>query len=725
MTDRIDFSRYKIAIVDSDNIFCQQLKASLEDEGFRVEFDRNVHAGLKRIQRWRPHIVVSDFILHSMDYFDFAAEVEEIPTRVRMIVVSSIHLDGPLLTQLTGLSRVSLAVQKPIKPQELVEKIKELIPDIEEVQELIIPETTEPKPDYGLNNLELEREVARLQFEGKELPRFVKSLEALTGLAHEQPHKKEYLHEAIEQSKRSLEAVKRQRLEHLAESFEKITGWLTEIMNQGSHPGLDMWDYIKAELEELSEPAKKRVGTATLAVEQRQEEEISEETGDFPLMSPTFSAPGLSPSNLASPNLAASTLPGVFGADSLAPSTPHQQAETTRPGPQRTGSSVNRLRAMRFLVLGEAPRDAFLNLGSRYGVTVTFEQSPESVATYGASESFDLAILYLPAALSGERARESVVAAHEELRKLDGCKTTALVIVSETESLHTRIVAAHQSNTHWVSWSALRKSDQQFCQLKELAGLPELRPSVLIVDSDISDSEELLRELSRHCSQVDAVHDPDSVMKLLEETGPDIILISEQSGQLSGLDLCRAIRSSLMFQGATLVLEVATVDENKLRGAYRAGLDGIISKSDTIESRAETMLSIYRRSILSGMLRQGSGAFELGVSQPVRESLERDLRLAVEGQLPLTLCLLDLEDKDEFSRQWSSIPKSAFDSRASQSLHWLAPGHLLLSVAGMRRTPLEDLIRKLMEESGTGVLSARYRSYPDDALSLQELLRFS
>lgn len=664
-----------------------------------METERNAQAGLKRIKTWKPHVVVSDYIVHGLDFFEFASKVEELQPKACMVVVSSHYLDGTLISQLRNLSRVLVTVQKPIKPDDLLERIVEFVPTIEITDESEVPQLDEPEDE--LDDLNLTQEVARLYFEGKDLPRFVSSLKALTTLAREQPHKPKYLREALEQCKRSIEEIRRQNLPHLEAPFEKITGWLNEIIEQGSLPSLELWDYVQNELESLSEP-RKRIGTVTLSADTLQEEKTTNNT-DTQFQPPTADRRS-------------------FWTPSVTPTAAHQ-----------TG------RALKFLIIGSDLSEHLLNLGSRYAVSITIKDNLEQAQEACMSGTFDLIVLLLPSTLSGERARETVVATHEMLREIESYsdteyRETPLVILAAAESLHTRIVTAHLNNAHWISWSGLRKSDAEFLALKKLAAQPIMRPAVLIIDSDISDSEDLLRELSRKCARVDTVRDPDAVIKAIEENPPDMILISERIGDLSGLDLCRAIRSCISFKRIVIVLEIHSISEGALKGAFRAGIDGIISKTESIESRAESMLSVFQRNLISRIFSDETSETSLQPSAAVRDALEKALKKAVENQSPLSICLIDLSENsltcDDFAHLWNSKQREQPDQNGS-AVHFLSQTQLLLSIVGLRKPATTKLLDELLEDADhlkvdDKALAWKFqcRCYPDDALSLADLLRF-
>ncbi len=697
MADKIEFSQYKIVIVDSDNFFCQQLEATFTDAGFQVEYERNAQAGLKRIKSWKPHIIVSDYVVHGMDYLDFASQVEKMAGNACMVVVSSHYLDSQLVVQLTSLSRVSLTLQKPIKPEDLLNRLNGLLPEIEIQEEPQRPQVSEPDFGSGVDDYALQREVARLHFEGKELPRFVNSLKALTREARQQPHKGKFLCEALEQSKRISEEVKRQNLPDFEAAFERITGWLSEIIKEGSLPSLELWDYVQGELELLAEP-RRMIGTATLPVAATVAEPFD-----------TFEA---------SPPI---PLPPQF--PSLAPLIPMPPTSPSHKPPSAT---------QKFLVIGDDPSQQLLNLGSRYGVSVSMKDSLELAHQACLTEFFDLVLLLIPHTVSPERAIATIVDTHEMLRGVENYKETPLVVLSAIESLHTRIVTAHLSNAHWICWSATKRLDSEFIAIRALADQPIMRPEVLIVDSDIADSEDLLRDLSRRCRKVDTVRDPDAVMKVIDANKPDIVLVSEHTGELSGFDLCRAIRSCISFKSITVILEVVTIDERSLKGAFRAGVDGVICKSDGIESRTESILTIHQRNLMSRILSQEVSERSLEVTADIRAALETNLKKAIEEQLPLTICLVDLSEgfsTDFFAHLWDSKQKEATPRNVS-TVHFLSSNQVLLSIVGMRKTTIErsldemSNVVRLKENCSSLSWRSRCRCYPDDALSLSDLLRF-
>jgi len=552
------------------------------------------------------------------------------------------------------------------------------------------PEPIDTESDYSLNDKDLQQEIARLQFEAKELPRFVASLKALTSLARQQPHKSQYLREALEQSKKTFEEVRRQRLPHLEAPIEQVTNLLAEIIDKGSLPSLKAWDQVLGELNTLSEP-KKRIGTSTLP------DFDSEETEELHSMSDIQSILPL-PTNLI---------------------------QTVRPKPRLPTLPNNQT----FLVVGNDPGEELLNLGSRYGVSITLREKLDQAQEACQSAIFDLVLLLLPSNISGERARETVVSMHETMRRSDNAIEAPLVVLSELESMHTRIVTAHLSNSYWLNWAELRRSESAFLSLKSIAARTGIRPSVLIVNSDISDSEELLRELSRKCSKVDTVREAETVIQVVQESRPDVILVSERINDLSGLDLCRAINNCLSFDSITIILEVSSIDAGLLKGAFRAGIDGIIYKSDSKELRTETMLKIWRRCYT---LRKSGEIFNmpsLEVSAAIRASLEQDLKKSVDEQLPMTVCLIDISNEEltgeEVAHKWQS---NQTESTASV-IHHLGPTKLLISVIGLRKSAVSKIAQEMLETFHRDTLNQptvafvfRCRSYPDDALSLSDLL---
>ncbi len=695
MSDTKDYSDYKIMIVDSDNLFCQQLQSCMKDAGFQVEYERNAHAGLKRIKNWKPHIVVSDFVLHGMDYFAFAAEIEAMHMETQMIVVSSHYLDRQLLTQLTNLSRVAMTLQKPIKPASFLDRLIQFIPKVH-LEQPELPPPDETDQDSNIDEEALQREVSRLHFEGKELPRYVNSLKALTKEAREQPHKAKFLREAIEQCRRITEEANRQKLPHFEASFERITNWFNEIIKEGSLPSLPLWDSVQDELEAIIKPGRK-VGTATLSsVDVDGQAQSDEPVSRHDIVSQWSPSPKSMPAK------------GDFS--------------------QQPSMGVKK-----FLVIGDDPSEQLLNLGSRYNVSITISKTFELDQKEFLSELFDLVLLLLPPTLSGERARESIVATHEMMRRSEQHKTTPLVILSAVESLHTRVVTAHLSNAHWSSWSAIRKSDAEFLSIKALATQPMSRPQVLIVNSEISESEDLLRELSRKCRKVDALRDPNALIKVIDEDRPDIVVISERCGDLSGFDLCRAIRSSVSFKGVTLILELSSVSESALKGAFRAGVDGVICNDASIESKAEIVDAIYQKNMLSRVLSQDMREKAVEVTAEIRDAIEKNLRRAIEEQVPMTICLIDLGEEgapaDYFAHLWNSKQKQiAPDS--TNTVHFLSSTQVLLCIVGLRKSivarALEEMIEPDQMDEDYSALSWRFRSrcYPDDALTLPELIRF-
>lgn len=676
MIDDIDYSRFKIVIIDSDNFYCQQLQSELEDVGFQVEYDRNIQMGLKRINRWRPHIVVSDYNLHSMDYLEFTAEIEKLPIKVTLVVVSSSHLDGSLIAQLTNLSGVSLAVQKPIAIDKLSEKITDLIPGMDHFHD-ILPEENENEEesnqDFGLDDSELQREISRLKFEGKELPRIVNSLKVLTETSRNQPHNSEYFKEALNKSERTIVTVRNQRLSHLEEPFLRVNELLVEIKEQGRHPALNEWDQINELLDNLLENKSSKVGKVSL--------------------------------------------PPIVKEDS--------------PLEQHPQPIISSAISLKFLVIGTDYREELLNLGCSSNVNFEFIASEEALSETDFSV-FDLILLQVSAAMAENRAIKLITDVHHTLRTNEACKNKPLVVLGEIESLHARVVTSHLADSYWFRWSALKGNLAHFKALRVIASRVVESPVVLVINSDIGDSEDLLRELSRYCKKVDVISSSTKLIDQINNLEPDVVVINERLGELSGIDIARAIKDSLDFRQVLVVLETASLSERTMSGATLAGIDGIVCKDSGYERMCQLIISIHQRKSKTRLLEHDlAGTQNVDLPISIKDSIDTELQNAILGQTPFSVCIIKIlnHNVEDFRDLWMAALEQT-NPDAKCLVHSLSEMQIVISVTGIRRKGIEKVVDKVHETiaaRGIEQIQPKFqytiRCYPDDALTLTELIQ--
>ena len=116
------------------------------------------------------------------------------------------------------------------------------------------------------------------------------------------------------------------------------------------------------------------------------------------------------------------------------------------------------------------------------------------------------------------------------------------------------------------------------------------RPTrVLIAEDD--DSLRALLRLSIDVGGLDIAETDDgtSALDLARETPPDLVLLDWMMPGMSGLDLCRALRSDPRTAGATIVMVTARAMARDRDAALAAGADHYVTKPFSPGALLETV----------------------------------------------------------------------------------------------------------------------------------------
>jgi CheY-like chemotaxis protein len=88
---------------------------------------------------------------------------------------------------------------------------------------------------------------------------------------------------------------------------------------------------------------------------------------------------------------------------------------------------------------------------------------------------------------------------------------------------------------------------------------------------------------------VQIVGDPNTAIDVMKTFAPDLVLLDWMMPGLSGLDLCRALRSDPLTRGALIVMVTARVLDADRELAYAAGADHYVGKPFSPVALLETV----------------------------------------------------------------------------------------------------------------------------------------
>ncbi len=170
---------------------------------------------------------------------------------------------------------------------------------------------------------------------------------------------------------------------------------------------------------------------------------------------------------------------------------------------------------------------------------------------------------------------------------------------------------------------------------------------VLIVDDDPDVVQHYALLLRSVGIDVSSLPSADGIVEELERIRPDVVLLDVDLPQVSGLDVCRALRMSPQFQLLPILIVTARADDTTRLNAFRAGATDVVTKPaipDELLARVGVQLERTRllreradRDALSGLL----------LRRAFIEAFQRTLASAVRQQQRFSVVLLDL---DSFKR---------------------------------------------------------------------------
>ncbi|MCF4995911.1 response regulator [Pseudomonas syringae] len=114
-----------ILVVDDEYLIADILGYALEDEGFMVVKASNGRKGLEVLDRERPDLIITDFMMPVMDGLEFAKSVRATPSvhQVPIILISGAQAH-------IGMQRSDLfdaVLEKPFNIELIIAKVKELL----------------------------------------------------------------------------------------------------------------------------------------------------------------------------------------------------------------------------------------------------------------------------------------------------------------------------------------------------------------------------------------------------------------------------------------------------------------------------------------------------------------------------------------------------------------------------------------------------------------------
>jgi len=118
----------KILIVEDDKFLRELMSRKLREEGYEVIEAMDGDAGLKKMKKEKPDLVLLDLILPEIDGFEVLATKKEDPeiAKIPVIILSNLGQREDVEKGLS-LGAIDYLVKASFTPGEIVEKVKNIL----------------------------------------------------------------------------------------------------------------------------------------------------------------------------------------------------------------------------------------------------------------------------------------------------------------------------------------------------------------------------------------------------------------------------------------------------------------------------------------------------------------------------------------------------------------------------------------------------------------------
>ncbi len=119
-----------ILLVDDDDLIVEALSDLLSDQGYRVMSAENGAAGFSRMEKERPDLVITDYMMPFVDGAELVLAMRACPKcrSIPVLMISSAPIAGALAnTQEGAVLKISAFLRKPFSADELLDVVAQLI----------------------------------------------------------------------------------------------------------------------------------------------------------------------------------------------------------------------------------------------------------------------------------------------------------------------------------------------------------------------------------------------------------------------------------------------------------------------------------------------------------------------------------------------------------------------------------------------------------------------
>lgn len=143
--NQMDFSKYRILLVDDETDVLEFLSYNLKREGFQVSQATNGREAISKAKAEVPHLIVLDVMMPGMDGIETCEELKKINALKNTFIVF-LTARGEDYSQISGFEAgADDYITKPIKPKLFISRIKALLRRLQDSQAESTHETLQVK----------------------------------------------------------------------------------------------------------------------------------------------------------------------------------------------------------------------------------------------------------------------------------------------------------------------------------------------------------------------------------------------------------------------------------------------------------------------------------------------------------------------------------------------------------------------------------------------------
>lgn len=190
-----------------------------------------------------------------------------------------------------------------------------------------------------------------------------------------------------------------------------------------------------------------------------------------------------------------------------------------------------------------------------------------------------------------------------------------------------------------VTYSALQSQS-------DLLGNEQSAPPMIYVVDDEAISLEILTELLKPLGDVETFFDGESCTLACEKRLPDVIIMDVNLGEVSGLQVCRKLKSMSATKEVPIIFITANQTTNAESECWQAGGADFVCKpvnALTLQHRVRSQLRYKQQ---SDQLRQLTYVDELcGIynKRYLMDTLLRDVKAAKRNNTPISILMVDID----------------------------------------------------------------------------------